>query len=202
MDTSPMPEAESKQSETSRPLESDAAPLQPTLERAESRLKSALEEACQTDVERVNTGELIRVEEVLAIANEAAKEAVSVRRRLRGQKRGASRRTPAPAAPQPPVGDANDPSGVPTPADQSRMREVSDDERVRWTVFAVHPDSPGGATGRHTVVREPYRQGWLAFTSSTETRRLAPIPEGWLTASEAELVVLCKRAEPAPRRAK
>jgi len=202
MDTSPMPEAESKQSETSRPLESDAAPLQPTLERAESRLKSALEEACQTDVERVNTGELIRVEEVLAIANEAAKEAVSVRRRLRGQKRGASRRASAPAASQPSARDANDPSGVPTPADQSRMREVSDDERVRWTVFAVHPDSPGGATGRHTVVREPYRQGWLAFTSSTETRRLAPIPEGWLTASEAELVVLCKRAEPAPRRAK
>jgi len=197
-----MPEAESKQSETSQPRESDAAPLQPTLERAESRLKSALEEACQTDVERVNTGELIRVEEVLAIANEAAKEAVSVRRRLRGQKRGASRRASAPAASQPSARDANDPSGVPTPADQSRMREVSDDERVRWTVFAVHPDSPGGATGRHTVVREPYRQGWLAFTSSTETRRLAPIPEGWLTASEAELVVLCKRAEPAPRRAK
>jgi hypothetical protein len=172
------------------------------LERAESRLKSALEEACQADVERVNTGELIRVEEVLAIANEAAKEAVSVRRRLRGQKRGASRRTSAPAAAQPSVRDANDPSGVSIPADQSRMREVSDDDRVRWTVFAVYPDSPGGATGRHTVVREPYRQGWLAFTSSTETRRLAPIPEGWLTASEADLVVLCKRAELAPRRAK
>ncbi|HWJ16803.1 MAG TPA: hypothetical protein VNS10_23865 [Gemmatimonadaceae bacterium] len=197
-----MPEAESKQSGTSQPLDSDPAPLQPTLERAESRLKSALDEACQTDVERVNTGELIRVEEVLAIANEAAKEAVSVRRRLRGQKRGASRRTPAPATPQPSVRDATDPSGVSIPADQSRMREVSDGDRVRWTVFAVYPDSPGKATGRHSVVREPYRQGWLAFTSTTETRRLAPIPEGWLTASEAELVVLCKRAELAPRRAK
>ena len=197
-----MPEAESKQSGTSQPLDSDPAPLQPTLERAESRLKSALDEACQTDVERVNTGELIRVEEVLAIANEAAKEAVSVRRRLRGQKRGASRRTPAPATPQPSVRDATDPSGVSIPGDQSRMREVSDGDRVRWTVFAVYPDSPGKATGRHSVVREPYRQGWLAFTSTTETRRLAPIPEGWLTASEAELVVLCKRAELAPRRAK
>ena len=197
-----MPKADSKQSGTSQPLDSDPAPLQPTLERAESRLKSALDEACQTDVERVNTGELIRVEEVLAIANEAAKEAVSVRRRLRGQKRGASRRTSAPAASQPSIRDANDPSGVSIPADQSRMREVSDDDRVRWTVFAVYPDSPGGAPGRHTVVREPYRQGWLAFTSSTETRRLAPIPEGWLTASEADLVVLCKRAELAPRRAK
>jgi len=197
-----MPEAESKQSGTSQPLDSDPAPLQPTLERAESRLKSALDEACQTDVERVNTGELIRVEEVLAIANEAAKEAVSVRRRLRGQKRGASRRTPAPATPQPSVRDATDPSGVSIPADQSRMREVSDGDRVRWTVFAVYPDSPGKATGRHSVVREPYRQGWLAFTSSTETRRLAPIPEGWLTASEADLVMLCKQAELAPRRAK
>ena len=82
------------------------------------------------------------------------------------------------------------------------MREVSDDDHVHWTVFAVYPDSPGRTTGRHTVVREPYRQGWLAFTSSTETRRLAPIPEGWLTASEADLVMLCKQAELAPRRAK
>src|SRR6185369_1479626 len=102
-----------------------------------------------------NTGELIRVEEVLAIANEAAKEAVSVRRRLRGQKREASRRTSAPSAAQPSVRDANDPSGVSIPADQSRLREVSGDGRVRWTVFAVYPDSSGGATGRPTAVREP-----------------------------------------------
>src|SRR5689334_2877227 len=187
-----MPEAESKKSGTSQPLDSDAAPLQPTLERAESRLKSALEEACQTDVERVDTGELIRVEEVLAIANEAAKEAVSVRRRMRGQKRGASPRTSAPAASGASIQEAAESSRLSISGEQNRMREVSDDDSVRWLVFAVHPEASPPATGRKTAVREPYRQGWLAFASSGETRRLAPIPEGWLSASDAELLVLCK----------
>jgi len=196
-----MPEAESNQLGTSQALDGDSAGLQPTLERAKSTLKSALEDACQTDVDRVDTGELIRVEEVLAIANEAAKEAVSVRRRLRGQKREASRRTPARGASHASTQGAAERSGGSISGDQSRMREVSDDDRVRWMVFAVHPEAARPATGRQTAVREPYRQGWLAFASSTETRRLAPIPEGWLTASDAELVVLCKRAEPAPRRA-
>jgi hypothetical protein len=51
----------------------EARALEPTLERAKTTLKTALEKACSTDLDRADTGELIRIEEVLAIANEAAK---------------------------------------------------------------------------------------------------------------------------------
>ena len=36
--------------------------------------------------------------------------------------------------------------------------------------------------------------GWLAFESSGERRRLAPIPTGWESVSEKELELLCRRA--------
>jgi hypothetical protein len=39
------------------------------------------------DVTKANTGELIHIEELLAIANDSAKKAVSVRRRLKLGKR-------------------------------------------------------------------------------------------------------------------
>lgn len=58
-------------------------PLQPALDEATSTLQEALDAACSADVERLDTGELIRIEEVLAIANDAAKRAVSVKRRMR-----------------------------------------------------------------------------------------------------------------------
>lgn len=89
-------------------------PLEPTLERAKRTLRSALSEACRADLEHANTGELIHIEEVLAIANEAAKEAVSVRRRL-----GVER-------------------------ERSAAREVEDADGVRWVVFAVYPSTRSG----------------------------------------------------------
>ncbi len=58
-------------------------PLQPALDEAKATLQEALDDACTSDVERANTGELIRIEEVLAIANDAAKRAISVKRRMR-----------------------------------------------------------------------------------------------------------------------
>jgi hypothetical protein len=59
-------------------------PLRPQLERIEGRLQDSLEEVCDAPpVGQVNTGELIKMEESLAIAVEAAKEAVSIRRKLR-----------------------------------------------------------------------------------------------------------------------
>jgi hypothetical protein len=80
--------------------EFDSHALQPALQRAQQTLKSALEEACRADVDHLNTGELIRVEETLAIANEAAKEAVTVRRRL-AMKRGAMGESESPGAASP-----------------------------------------------------------------------------------------------------
>jgi len=53
--------------------------LQPQLRELETRLSSALYAVCGLPPpEKLNTGELIRVEETLALATEAAKEAVSL----------------------------------------------------------------------------------------------------------------------------
>ena len=61
--------------------------LQPHLRELEARLSTALEEVCELPPPgKLNTGELIRVEETLARATETAKEAVSVRRKLRANR--------------------------------------------------------------------------------------------------------------------
>ena len=88
--------------------------LKPELERAKSTLKTALGEACRADLEHADTGELIHIEEVLAIANEAAKEAISVRRRIRTEVNAST---------------------------ETSSREIEDPRGVRWLVFAVHPSN-------------------------------------------------------------
>jgi len=147
--------------------------LGPTLDRAKKTLRNALDEACSADVDEADTGELIRIEEVLAIANEAAKEAVSVRRRLK--------KTEAAAPPS---------------AEQPASREIEDAHGVLWTVFAVYPSARSG----RPAVHERYRQGWLTFNSSDETRRIAPIPSGWRELSDEQLLALSARAECSPLR--
>jgi hypothetical protein len=58
-------------------------PLRPRLQDAERKLDETLDEVCDSpSAEKLDTGELIRVEESLALATEAAKEAVSLRRRM------------------------------------------------------------------------------------------------------------------------
>lgn len=156
---------------------SDAEPLRPTLEHAKATLKAALGEACRANIDRADTGELIRVEEVLAIANEAAKEAVSVRRRL-GSERTDRVGTPAGARPA--------------------SREIADENGVRWAAFEVHPSSAGD----RPTVRERFRGGWLSFDSGIETRRFAPIPEGWQSASDEQILEFLNNAERAPRRSR
>jgi len=60
------------------------SPIASELEGAEERLMETLAEVCDAPpVEALDTGELIRVEETLAIATEAAKEAVTLRRQRR-----------------------------------------------------------------------------------------------------------------------
>jgi hypothetical protein len=61
--------------------------LQPQLRELETRLTSVLGEVCELPPPaKLNTGELIRVEETLALATETAKEAVSLRRRMRANR--------------------------------------------------------------------------------------------------------------------
>lgn len=60
--------------------------LEPQLAAAQQALDAALEQACGVDVRKVNTGEMIQIEETLQIATNAAKEVVSVRLRRRSRK--------------------------------------------------------------------------------------------------------------------
>jgi hypothetical protein len=141
------------------PTVPDATPLQPALQEAEQLLRESLGEVCATDPARADTGEMIRLDEMLAIAGEAAKRAVSLRRRLRQEgraTRGARRRgaadrsagpedaapTPVPDAPRAPGATDDDPSptgsnGHPRGADATRsavegaaLQEGSADHRT------------------------------------------------------------------------
>lgn len=70
-----------------RALASTSDSLQPQLREMETKLSTALDEVCELPPpQKLNTGELIRVEETLALATEAAKEAVSLRRKLRADR--------------------------------------------------------------------------------------------------------------------
>ena len=61
--------------------------LDPQLATAQKALDDALEQACGVDVRKLNTGEMIQIEETLQIAANAAKEVVSVRLRRRSRKK-------------------------------------------------------------------------------------------------------------------
>jgi len=153
---------------------SQGEPLRPRLARAKNTLKSALADACEADIDAADADELTRIEKTLAIANAAAKEAAAVRRRLSSKKAETTS-----SAPELPV-----------------HRQIEDQQRVSWDVFAVRP---AVGSGRSTV-RELFREGWLTFDSGVETRRAAPIPAGWESLPADELLRLCAAAETAPRR--
>ena len=65
--------------------------LRGKLDQAENRLQAALGEVCDdtpvTGVRKPDTGELIRIDQTLALASDAAKQAISLRRRLRAEKK-------------------------------------------------------------------------------------------------------------------
>ena len=55
------------------------------------RLQSTLEEVCEdVNIEKTETTELIEIEEALAYANEVAKQAISLRRRIDADEGGQS----------------------------------------------------------------------------------------------------------------
>lgn len=57
--------------------------LRPLLDDAQTRLEQALGEVCHEHPQSESTGELIKLEETLSVAAEAAKEAISIRRRIK-----------------------------------------------------------------------------------------------------------------------
>ncbi len=158
----------------------ESRPLDAQLEQVTASLKASLDEACAADVQRLDTGESVRVGEVLAIASEAAKEVVSIRRKKRRQS-------------EPPRT-----SGKTTTQTMGTHRQFVDHHGVQWDTFAVLPTTEASSLKR---LPEPFRQGWLCFESAAEKRRLGPIPEHWETVSEDELRRLGDAARPVPNRA-
>jgi hypothetical protein len=99
-------------------------------------------------------------------------------------------------------------------------RKLQDDSGRNWDVWDTRPtiiDRRAGRdrrTGRRVAsdrrqkseprvsVEPQYRKGWLAFQSGTEWRRFAPIPDGWDSFTERELLALLGRASASePQRA-
>jgi hypothetical protein len=179
------------------------AEFQPQLQQAQESLEVALKEACAMDVKKANTGELIHIDELLAIAGDSAKAVISVRRRMRrdaGVKgspaKGAGAKTSAPKGRASKATAAVADRAWADKAPQSRV--FVDARKVRWTTFAVRPSK---TTSDRANLPGPFQTGWLSFDSGSETRRLSPIPDGWQLLSDAELQALCERAEAAaPRR--
>lgn len=161
-----------------------SAELRPLLQQAQTNLEHALKEACGLDVRKANTGELIHIDELLAIAGESAKKAISIRRRL---KKDPSTTTADQAAP------TTESESIVTPS----HRLFADASGVQWTTFAVHPLK---STSDRSRLPAPFETGWLSFDSGTETRRLTPIPDGWANLSDDELRSLCGQATVATRR--
>ncbi len=160
-------------------------PLLPELRAAETTLEQALAAACsRKPATKANTGELIRIEEVLEIAGEAAKRAISLRRRRRADRTARAERWA--------MGDAEAAASL-----GATHRAYTDAQGIWWDVFAVYPEVRGA---RHTPsLRGPFQQGWLCFDCGTEKRRLSPIPDDWRTIGEKELEALGKRAEVASK---
>ena len=87
-------------------------------------------------------------------------------------------------------------------------RKITDRHGQEWDVWEVNPtaidrrsrDEPriierqGANIGVVGRVHDRLREGWLAFQSTHEKRRLSPIPPNWDALSDADLMTLLERA--------
>jgi hypothetical protein len=159
--------------------------LVPRLREAELTLRYALAAACSTrPPSRANTGELIRIEKALQLASEAAKLAITIRRRRRLDE---TQRTERVA-----MADAEAAASL-----GSSHRAFTDSRGVTWDAFPVYPVARPSS---HTQLKGTLQQGWLCFDSVAEKRRLSPIPPGWQSLSDQALEQLAQRAVVAPTR--
>ena len=151
----------------------DVETLRPKLEEAQRALHAALDEACNTDVQGADTTELLRLEESLTVARDAAEKVIGILSSL-------------PPQHQPP-------EEVP-----SEMHRFFVDERgVQWDAFAVYPSR---ATQGRSTLPAPYDKGWLAIQCPDAIRRVTPIPPGWKECSHDEFCRLLETAVTAQRR--
>lgn len=160
--------------------------LKPALERAQTELEARLSEACSQHAADESTGELIKLEELLSDAAQAAKEAISIRRRL-GVER--ERRTAAVQTEQATVGA------------EEGVREFVDTEGRQWQVWEVPPEQLS-ARSRPGAYAGEFEFGWLAFESPDggERRRLPHYPRNWRELDAHEIERLCLEARPVTKR--
>ena len=97
-------------------------------------------------------------------------------------------------------------------------RRLQDETGRWWDVWDTYPtiidrragrDRRRGSRARtdrrqrsepRVVVEPEFRDGWLAFQSGTDWRRLVPIPEGWEMLPDPELLALLAQAGKAEAR--
>jgi hypothetical protein len=159
-------------------------PLRPDFREAAETLEQALSEACASKAaNEADTGELIRVEEMLALASDAARRAILIRRRARTEAESAAG-----------LADTADRA----PGEMPATHRLFDDARgVRWDVWAVYPEA---RPSQLAALPATFQTGWLVFESAGEKRRLSPIPSDWQSLPAGELERLCEHADVAPRR--
>ena len=170
-------------------------PLRPMLNSVEGELERRLEEACaRHDVHDESTAELMRLEETLLDAARVAKQAVSLRRRLRSETEAADDDADeAPEIPEtgaPPVRSAGD-TGV---------RELRDAQGVEWRIWAVTAQQMQASRSGGEHLGE-YKDGWLTFeaVAGNERRRLPHYPSDWNEITDEMLTRLLERADPVRR---
>jgi len=73
------------------------------------------------------------------------------------------------------------------------MRTSTDSTGTQWTVFEVKRQ--GGKTDRWSYLPEEFGDGWLCFESNVSKRRLTPVPAGWRTMADPDLVLLLGQAQ-------
>ncbi len=163
-------------------------PLRPMLATVEVELESRLAEACSHEVTDESTAELMRLEETLFEAARAAKQAVSLRRRLRTESDSEGEADDELAADSPP-------SLSMAPADAG-VRELRDSRGVEWRIWAVTAEQMHASRsgGEHLG---DYKDGWLTFeaVSGDERRRLPHYPSDWNEITDQMLERLLDRAE-------
>ena len=181
-------------------------PLRPMLQTAESELLDRLEEACGHDVKSESTAELMRLEESLTEAALAAKQAVSLRRRLRTGHGTAQSTDPAVGAQRPAADVAKhaadrratqpDDHQSALADEESAVRELLDQHGQSWRIWAVNQEQ---LHPERLVANQmgDYREGWLVFenTNGIERRRLPHFPPNWRRLTNLDLEGLLERAE-------
>ena len=167
--------------------------LKPALERARTELDARLAEACENHSADESTGKLIRLEELLTEAAQAAKEAISIRRRM-----GADRRKDDAPATAP---SADDLAPRPSAEAVEGIRDFIDATGRLWHVWEVPPEQLSARARPGTYAGE-FEGGWLAFESGDggERRRLPGYPRDWHHLPNDRIEALCRDARPVTRR--